>query len=55
MDDWQKLSLYSVSTLEHLREEAKSARMSASKQGRSGRLLVFFTAILLGVALWWIR
>lgn len=55
MDDWQKMSLYSQSRLEQLKSEAATARMLGQKRSPFVRLLVFFTAILLGMALWWVR
>lgn len=54
MDDWQRMQLYTESRLEDLHAQAKAARIVAGNNPSIGRAVVLFTALLLGLVIWWI-
>jgi hypothetical protein len=54
MDDWQKLSLYTESRLEDLRQQAANARLAGDPRPPFGRLILISAVLLIGLAIWWI-
>jgi hypothetical protein len=54
MEDWQRMQLYTESRLEDLHAQAKAVKLLAGKNPSMGRAVVLFTALLLGLAIWWI-
>ena len=54
MEDWQRMQLYTESRLEDLQAEANASRLMAGGGLSVGRAVALFTAILLGLAIWWI-
>jgi hypothetical protein len=54
MEDWQRMQLYTESRLEDLQAQAKTTQLLSSKTPTIGRAVVLFTALLLGLVIWWI-
>jgi len=54
MEDWQRMQLYTESRLEDLHAQARAARMLAGDNPSIGRVVALFTALLLGLVIWWI-
>lgn len=53
MEDWQRMQLYTESRLEDLHAQAKAAKLLAGNNPSMSRAVVLFTALLLGLVIWW--
>jgi hypothetical protein len=52
MDDWQRMAIYSESRLEDLKRQSKPAQDYSTS--RAGRVVALFTALMLGLLIWWV-
>ncbi len=55
MDDWHRMAIYTQSRLEELQSASRTARLFGTRHISLVRFVVFMTALLLGMLIWWAR